>query len=249
MIPSIIVEDEIHSANVLIRQIQRCGAAIQVLGVAENLPNAIRLIREKKPALVFMDIEIPGGNAFSILDTFDPCDFAIIFITAFEHYALKAIKYSALDYLLKPVSLSELTTAIEKARENLEQKTLRQKMDYFMRNLRASPDDQQIVITSKDGMQSILLNDIIYLEANGSYTVIHIEKSSPIVSSRHLKDYENMLPASRFFRIHHSYVVHKAKVVNVKKGKTTTIILTDNTALQVSVRRVADFMDFFTGMF
>lgn len=248
MIPAIIVEDEVHSASVLMRQIERSGAAVQVMGVAENLPNAVRLIREKTPALVFMDIEIPGGNAFSILDAFNPCNFAIIFITAFEHYALKAIKYSALDYLLKPVSLSELTIAIEKARENLEQKNLRQKMDHLMHNLRASPEDQQIVITSKDGMQSISLNDIIYLEANGSYTVIYIEKNNPIVSSRHLKDYENMLPASRFFRIHHSYVVHKAKVVNIKKGKPTTIILTNNTILQVSVRRVADFIDFFTGI-
>lgn len=247
MIPSVIVEDEIHSANVLIRQIQRSSTAVQVVGVAENLPNAIKLIREKNPALVFMDIEIPGGSAFSILDAFDPCDFAIIFITAFEHYALKAIKYSALDYLLKPVSLSELTTAIEKARHNLEQKTLRHTMDQFMRNLRASPDDQQIVVTSKDGMQSIPLKEVVYLEANGSYTIIHVEKKNPVVSSRHLKDYESMLPENSFFRIHHSYIVNKNKVVNVKKGKTTTIILTDDTILQVSVRRVTTFLDFFSG--
>lgn len=244
MIPSIIVEDEIHSANVLIRQIERSNAGIQIMGVAENLDNAIKLIRQKKPALVFMDIEIPGGNAFAILDAFDTCNFAIIFITAFEHYALKAIKYSALDYLLKPVSIPELLSAIDKAKQNIEQKTLQTKLEQLKRNLEASPDEQQIVVNSKDALQTISIKDLIYLEANGSYTKLYIENKNPIMSSRHLKDYESLLPQHIFFRIHHSVIVNRDKISNIKKGKTTSVILADNTTIQVSVRRVPDFLEF-----
>ncbi len=249
MIPSIIVEDEIHSANVLIRQIERSNAGLQILGVAENLDNAIQLIRQKKPALVFMDIEIPGGNAFGILDAFDNCDFAIIFITAFEHYALKAIKYSALDYLLKPVSISELSSAIEKAKQSIEQKTLHLKLEQLKRNLEASPDEQHIIVNSQDAIQTISIKDLIYLEANGSYTKLYIENKSPIYSSRHLKDYENLLPQHIFFRIHHSVMVNRNKISNIKKGKATSVILTDNTTIQVSVRRVPDFLEFIKARF
>ncbi len=249
MIPTIIVEDEIHSANVLMRQIERNNVGLQIIGVAENLDNAIKLISQKKPALVFMDIEIPGGNAFAILDAFDTCNFAVIFITAFEHYALKAIKYSALDYLLKPVATPELLSAIEKAKQNIEQKTLQIKLKELKRNLEASPDDQRLIVNSKDALQTISIKDLIYLEANGSYTKIYIENKSPIFSSRHLKDYESILPQHTFFRIHHSVIVNRDKISNIKKGKATSVILTDNTTIQVSVRRVPDFLEFIKARF
>src|SRR5439155_10063662 len=187
--------------------LNECCPDVRIIGEAVSAETAMPLIAETHPDLVFLDIEMPHGNAFDLLDKIMPIDFEIIFITAFDAYTLKAFKYSALDYLLKPVSMEELRNAVRKAKERIRFKNINQQLQNLLFNInRPATAVQKIALPCNDGLVFVLLTDIVRFEAKGGYTNVFIADNQKYVSSRIIKEYEELLPDDIFFRIHNSHI-------------------------------------------
>ncbi len=244
MLKVITVDDEPKNLRI-IKELLRvyCPEAVHV-GEAENIDTAQLLINEQKPDLVLLDIEMPHGNAFDLLDRIMPVNFEIVFVTAFDAYSLKAFKYSALDYLLKPVNIDELKAVISKAAQRVNQKNINQQLQVLLQNIKqpAATLQKVAVPTFKDQLEFIETDSIIYCEANGAYTNIFTDGGQKMVSSKSLKEYEEMLPDSNFFRLHHSYLINLNKVLKYHKGRGGEVEMENGVYLELATRRKDEFL-------
>jgi two-component system LytT family response regulator len=243
MINALIIDDEPKNIRILYGLLNESCPEVQVIGEAVSAETAIPLIHEKQPDLVFLDIEMPYGNAFDLLDKIMPVNFEIIFITAFDDYTLKAFKYSALDYLLKPVSIDELKGAIQKAKERIRVKSINQQLQNLLFNIgKPSPSLQKIALPCKDGLEFVLLTDIIRFEAKGGYTNVIGINNQKYISSRTIKEYEEILPDDIFFRIHNSHIINLNRIKKYHKGRGGVIEMSDNAMIEVATRRKDEFL-------
>jgi two-component system LytT family response regulator len=243
MINALIVDDEPKNIRILQGLLDESCADVKVVGEAISAETAIPLIRDKNPDLVFLDIEMPYGNAFDLLDRIMPVNFEIIFITAFDDYTLKAFKYSALDYLLKPVSIDELKTAVHKAKERIRFKNINSQLQNLMFNISKSTASlQKIALPYNDGLVFVLLSEIIRFEAKGGYTYVHVSNNQKYVSSKIIKDYEELLPDDIFFRIHNSHIINLNYVKKYHKGRGGIIEMADGAMIEVATRRKDEFL-------
>jgi two-component system, LytTR family, response regulator len=244
MINTLIVEDEDRSSKVLEKMLSDYCPEIKVSGIAGNINEARRLIRSEKPKLVFLDIQLPDGNSFSLLNDLNTVDFRIIFTTAYNDYALKALKCSALDYLLKPVNIDELIAAIDKF------KTWEEHSFYSM-GLKALQDNmvkeskekiKTIGLGTLNEIQFVATDTIIRLEAASNYTHFYIEGMPRVTVSHTLKHYEDILDHGQFMRVHQSHIINLRKVKKYIKGKTGSIMMTDGCTIDVSPKNKEDFL-------
>jgi two-component system LytT family response regulator len=243
MIKSIIIDDEPKNIRILQGLLEESCPEVRVIGEAVSAESAIPLIREKQPDLVFLDIEMPYGNAFDLLDKIMPVEFEIIFITAFDDYTLKAFKYSALDYLLKPVSIDELKGSIRKAQERIQFKSINQQLQNLLFNIsKPNASLQKIALPCKDGLIFILLTDIIRFEAKAGYTMVIAEINQKYISSRTIKEYEEILPDDIFFRIHNSHIINLNRIKKYHKGRGGFIEMSDDAMIEVATRRKDEFL-------
>jgi len=243
MINALIVDDEPKNIRILNGLLEESCPEVKILGEAVSAETAIPLIHEKNPDLVFLDIEMPYGNAFDLLDRIMPINFEIIFITAFDDYTLKAFKYSALDYLLKPVSIDELKTAVRKAKERIRFKNINHQLQNLLFNInKPSPSLQKIALPCNEGLVFVLLSDIIRFEAKGGYTQVLTTDGQKYVSSRIIKEYEEILPEDIFFRIHNSHIINLNYVKKYHKGRGGVIEMSDNAQIEVATRRKEEFL-------
>ncbi len=233
-ITAIIVDDEINSISSLKTLLFELNAGIEVVGEATRVEQGVELIKATKPDLVFLDIEMPKKDGFELLRAFDRPNFKVIFITGYSHYAIKAIKFSALDYILKPIDKNELLAAIEKSRDELSDQKSR--LDSFSELLESSTPDF-IVIPSVNGFSKLLLHSIQYIEAkSGNYSIFYTDKGRTLVATKPLNYYENLLLQNSFFRCHRSYIVNINKVKGWESAKNE-LVLQDETRLAVSARK------------
>ncbi len=247
MIESIIVDDEPKNINVLRKMLNEFCAEVEVIAEARDAQQAIALIQQHSPDLLFLDIEMPYGNAFDILDKLMPVNFEVIFITAFNDYALKAFKYSALDYLLKPININELKIAVGKAAANINSKNLGLQLKNLLDNLKNKNETlRKIAFPSKEGLIFISMGDIIRCEASGSYTHIFIKGREKIISSKSVKEYEEILPEAIFFRIHHSHIINLTEIKKYHRGRGGHVEMSDGALIDVAVRRKEEFLSRFT---
>lgn len=243
MIHALIVDDEPKNIRILQGLLEESCLDVKVTGEAISAETAIPLIREKNPDLVFLDIEMPYGNAFDLLDRIMPVNFEIIFITAFDDYTLKAFKYSALDYLLKPVSIDELKIAVHKAKERIRFKSINQQLHNLLFNINKSNASlQKIALPCDEGLIFVQLSDIVRLEARGGYTNVHMADKQKYVSSRIIKEYEEMLPDDIFMRIHNSHIINLNYVKKYQKGRGGVIVMSDDAQIEVAIRRRDEFL-------
>jgi two-component system, LytTR family, response regulator len=243
---TIIVDDEPKNVRILNKLLTDYCPDVKIVGDAGDADAAYKLIEELKPELVFLDIEMPNGNAFDLLDKFIMINFEIIFITAFESYALKAFKYSALDYLLKPVSIEDLELAVQKAKTSASSKNINLQVKSLLHNIQTtSGGPQKLAIHSIDGLEFVNADEIVHLEAEGSYTNIHLKNKSSILSSKSIKDYEDILTKDIFFRVHNSHIVNLKFIKKYHKGRGGYIILEDDTNIEVATRRKNEFLSKF----
>jgi two-component system LytT family response regulator len=192
---------------------------------------------------VFLDIEMPFGNAFDLLDKLTPVNFQVIFVTAFDNYALKAFRYYALDYLLKPVDIEELKTAVKKAGERVREKNMSQKLDVFLQTLKPAKSNlQKIGLPTNDGLIFTNIEDIVRCEASGSYTIIYLQDKQKFVVSKSLKEYEDLLPEDIFCRVHHSHIVNLTYVKKYFKGRGGYIEMSDGSSIEVATRKRDEFL-------
>ena len=235
MIKSILIEDEDNSRDLLLNLINRYCPDLEIIGIATSVDDAVELINSKKPDLIFLDVEINGGNGFDILNKVDTKKIGIIFTTGYNQFAIKAIKFSAIDYLLKPIDFEELIDAVKKYKESLNVVTDERQLVIKSMN-KSDKEILSLVIPSVKGFTIHNVKDILWLRSDGSYTTFKIKKEQ-IVASKPIGHFEDILPSEQFYRIHNRTIINMSMIKEYLKGKGGTVVLLDGEQLEVSERR------------
>ncbi|MEZ5082757.1 MAG: LytTR family DNA-binding domain-containing protein [Bacteroidales bacterium] len=239
-IRSVIVEDEKRSREALIKLLSNYCPEVEVVATAGTVAEAIKQINQQKPALVFLDISLPDGDAFRILESFTNIEFEIIFVTAFNTYATRAFEFSALHYLLKPINYLELQKAVGRytGRYNFEE--FRKKMDVLDKNL--NNHQNKIILPTAGGLEIISLDNVMYLEANHNYTNCYLTTNDFIMVSKPIGTFESSLSDVNFARIHSKYLINLKYVKKYIRGLGGSVILTNGTEINVSKSRKTEFL-------
>lgn len=245
---ALIVEDEILSREFLSNMVREHCPQLELAGAASNVDEAVQLIEALSPQLVFLDIEMQTGTGFDVLQRTAGRNFHVIFTTAFDHYAIKAIKFSAVDYLLKPIAFDELQLAVDKALRQIESTPQEDnRLDLLLKNIsRPSGDDFCISLSTSEGVDFVPLSTIIRLEAKGPYTIFFLKDGRQIMVSRNLKEYENTLQEYGFFRIHNSNIINLKDVKRWVKTDGGYAIMSDGAMVAISPKKKEDFMTLMT---
>lgn len=230
---TIIVEDELAAQITLKTYLEQYCPQIELIGMAANAKEAVSLIHDSQPTLVFLDVELPFGNAFDILEATKSLTYKTIFVTAFSNYAIQALNVSAAYYLLKPVNIQELITAVNKVHEELLQAKHFNVNEIVMHNLQQSNEQQQLVLPTVEGFDVIAMQDVIRLKGNGNFTNVHTVDGKMHMVCRFLKYFEEILPPN-FIRVHKSHIVNRQFIKSYQKGNGGTITLKDGAEVEVS---------------
>jgi len=244
---AIIIEDEAASRITLMNYLKEYCPQVEILGEAANIKEGAELIKKHNPQLVFLDIEMPFGNAFDLLDQFIEIPFETIFVTAFSHYAIQAIHLSACSYLLKPVDIDELITAVKKAEENLSHQSKFKTANILLENLSIENKQlKKIVLPTMEGFDVVQLKDIIHCQANDNLTDFHLQNGSKKTVCKTLKFFEDALKEFDFLRVHKSHLININFVTSYHKGKTGEIKLNNGSTVPLSSSRREDFINRFS---
>lgn len=244
MIKAIIVDDELGARESLSKMIDKNCKQIEVIAKVDSMLSAFEAITNKEPDLVFLDIEMPNGNAFDLLEKFKNINFNIIFTTAYDHYAIKAIKFSAVDYILKPIDPEELINAVKRFENQAGQKsTLDKQFKTLLSNARPENKLKKVGIPDGDGLIFINLSDIIRCDSDGNYTFFILTSGKKIIASRTLGEYEQMFADDNFFRVHRSHLINLEHVKKYIKGEGGYVVMSDNSQVEVSRRNKTDFLE------
>jgi two-component system LytT family response regulator len=244
MIKAVLVDDDQKNITVLRALLQRLETEIEIIGEAGDVEQAASLIPSVNPNLVFLDIEMPFGNAFDLLDRLMPVNFEIIFITAFDEYSLKAFRYSALDYLLKPVDIDDLKAAVQKAEKKIALKNINGQLTNLLFNLNKTDSSvSRIALPVKEGFDFVSIGEIVSCESKNHCTIVNTQSGKKYVCDRNIKEYEDLLPANIFFRIHNSYIVNVNFIRKFfKEGRGGYVELSDGSTVPVAYRRKDEFL-------
>ena len=223
-----IVDDEIFGRDFVEAIIHNEFSDFQVVFKAKSVKDAIEHLGRSQPDLLYLDIELGDGSAFDLLEHIPNCNSQIIFITAYDQYAIKAIKNDAVDYLLKPINEEEFTKATFKALERLDH------------NKKTSPE---IMLPTTHGLRKTKINDILRCEADSNYTLIYLVDSSKIIISKTLQEFEEQFMSYDFIRIHHKHLINMRHMINYIKGNGGQVMMSDNSLLDVSIRRKTTFLE------
>ncbi len=235
MIKAVIVEDEKIAQEVLSDYIKRYCPSIQLMGVASDIHEAVPMIHDLKPDIVFLDVEMPYGNGFDVLDACSDVAFETIFITAYAEYAIKAINKAAAYYLLKPLSIEELILAVEKVKSNIDSKHQLNRNRILLENLAEKKSElHQLVLPTLEGFDVIKAENVVRLQGNGNFTDIFLHGKQKKMVCRFLKYFEELLP-DHFIRIHKSHIVNSKYIVSYHKGSGGYVTLEDGSEIEVSV--------------
>lgn len=240
---AIIIEDETRSALMLKQMLAAWCPGVQVAGLAEDIEEGYQLIKSAKPDLVFLDIELPSGSGFDLLAKYSTAPFQIIFTTAYNHYALKALKSGALDYLLKPIDKDELCLAVKKAEERLQEGEPNGFFTDLLAEIKKLQQTHKISLPTEHGKLFINQEDIMYCRADGSYTCFYLRSGKTHLVSKNIKEFEGVLSAENFIRIHHAHIVNINFVTEYRKGRGGSVILQDGTELGVAARKKDEFLN------
>ncbi|MBR9846706.1 MAG: response regulator transcription factor [Algicola sp.] len=239
---AIIVEDEETSRDILKNYLKKYCPNVDILGEAENVDEALVLIRNNDLDLVFLDVEMPYGNAFDLLDKVGDVDFETIFVTAYNHYAIEALNAHASYYLMKPISIDDLIKAVDYVSE------IKTKEDALQDQVlvpKTNTVNGKITIPQQDGFEVLETADILYCKADDNYTEIYLNNNKKKLVSKTLKYFEEGLSGSSFARVHKSYLVNVNEVTKYLKGKGGSVVLSNGKQIMVSASKKADFLSFF----
>ncbi len=244
MIRTIIIEDEQKSRELLDAMIQKNCPELEIIGHASDVPQGVELIRSLKPDLVFLDISMPNGTGFEVLEQVSDLYFELIFATASDQHALKAIKYSACDYLLKPIDADELKAAVDKVIKKKKSNSGMDNLQFLIEHLkRADENYQKITLPTGNAYEIVNIKDIIRCEADGSYTTFYLNDKRKLVISAGLKHYEELLPEIDFIRVHHHHLINMNHVLRFLKEDGGYAIMSDGSKIEISRRKKEAFMD------
>lgn len=242
----VIIDDEERSVDTLNTIITKfLEDKLQVLGTANNANEGFELISKKKPQIVFLDIEMPHGSGFDLLEMFTEPSFEVIFTTGFAQYAINAIKFSAIDYLLKPINIAELIKSVDKAIARIDSGgNSADNLQQLLNNIKTPKSkENKVPLPVLKGFEMVRVKDIIYCKADEDYTHVYLNtESEKLVVTKSIKDFEELLSEYDFFRIHHSFLVNKDYIKKYIKGEGGTILTENGVEIPVSRRKKNDFI-------
>ena len=243
-IKSIIVDDEKHGRENLAGILKQYCPEAELLGDADSVETAISLISEINPDLVFLDIEMPRANGFQLLEHFKDFRFEVIFVTAYDNYAIKAIRFSAIDYILKPINLNDLQTAVRKVANRIQQKQENQRMKQLVYNI-TQPQNPRIGLPTGDRVEFIEVNKIIRCQGEGNYTHIYFEGSKHLLVAKTLVEFEELLQEYSFTRVHKTHLVNLKHVITYVKNDGGILKLSNGDEVPISRRRKEEVQKMF----
>ncbi len=245
MLRTIIIDDEAPMRHSLEMMLKSSCPNVKVVADADGVDTGIAAIRKFHPDLVFLDIQMGDGTGFDLLKQLEPIDFKLIFITAYNQYAVRAFKFSALDYLLKPVDPDELTEAVNKT-EKLIVQSLRTQLDTLEDNLNpADRSGKKIILRTFDNIHLVLTKDIVYCESDGNYTSFYLLNNNKILVSNRLKEYDEMLSDQGFFRVHKSFLINLLHIIRFEKAEGGSVVLTNEHKVPVASRKREQLLELF----
>lgn len=241
-IKSVIVEDESAAREALKNYLAKYCPQIEIIGEAQNSREAIPLLHELQPQLVFLDVEMPFGNAFDVLEGCKDLHFETIFVTAFSEYSLKALNQSAAYYLLKPISIEELILAVNKVQQQLMKQELFNRNQIIVQNFREPKiEKQQVILPTLEGFEVVKMEEIVRLRGNGNFTDIHLSDGSKKMVCRFLKHFDELLDFP-FMRVHKSHIINLNFVKSYHKSLGGYVTLFDETEIEISVNYKEEFL-------
>lgn len=244
MIKALIIEDEQKSREMLAMLVKKNCPQIELVGQAKNVKEGIELINSEKPEMVFLDISMPDGTGFDLLEAVQGKKFELIFTTATDKHALKAIKYSACDYLLKPIDVDELKAAVEKVALKKNSAPSMDNLQFLIQQLKKADDNyQKITLPTGNAYEIINIKDIIRCEADASYTHFFLVGGKKLMVSASLKHYEDLLPENEFIRVHHQHLINMGHVTRYLKQDGGYAVMSDGTQIEISRRKKDAFME------
>jgi two-component system, LytTR family, response regulator len=247
MLKAIIIDDDLRDKELLEMMLGKyCFNEISIIGIAQNIDSAYQLILETNPDIIFLDIELGNESGFDLLKKFTEYSFKVVFVTAYDKYAVTAIKFNALDYVLKPIVITELVNAVQKMKN-----AVSVSLDAELKNLihtLAHPHQKsnKVAIPVLNGYKMIGVETILYCEAKKEYTNIYSSNQPPICSSVNLGEYEELLQAYSFCRVHHSFLVNKDHVIQYIKGEGGELMIDKEIMIPVSRRKKQEVMEWLT---
>jgi two-component system LytT family response regulator len=246
---AIIIDDETIARQVIRTMLEKYLDSINIIGEASNVQEAISLISQLKPDLIFLDIEMQDGNGFDVLNTIVHSNIHVVFVTAFDHYALKAIKFHAFDYLLKPLDYKELINTVQRLENEVEFTSSKKVMSNYQNSSNTEDRSKhKIVIPFKDKKEFISIDQIIHLKAEKSYTWLYIEGNKKLLSSKNLGEFEKILPGHEdfdsffFYRVHHGNIIN-TKFIKQYSPSQNTLLLNSGDEVMISQRRKSAFLE------
>lgn len=246
MLRAILVDDQESNSSSLGEKIRRHCPQVEIIATCNSAEKAIVAINSLKPGIVFLDIEMPVMNGFLMLQQLEFKNFELVFTTAYDHYAIKAIRFSALDYLVKPIEIDELKIAVDRAEKKRAETTSANQLELLLENLLVKKNDfQKIAIPTTDGLQFIKVNEIVYLEANANYTFVFLQNTKKYTVCDTLKEFEDMLPSDTFVRVHNSYIINKNFAERYIRGEGGQVVLSNGSVIDISKRKKAEFLKAF----
>jgi len=240
MITAIIIDDEAKGRMALRQKLKDYCPDVRLEGEAEDGEEGLRLIEELQPDIVFLDIEMPRLNGFDMLLQLQRKDFHLVFTTAYDHYAIKAIRFAAFDYLLKPIDIEELKAAVEKVTQGGQKVNNGGRLETLAHNLQTALN--KIVISTLEGLLFFDINDIVHIEAQSNYTVFSFTNRPRLTVSKTLKEFEDLLPSEQFFRAHHSHIINLQYIKRYIKGDGGQIELNNGELVDVSRKKKEEFL-------
>ncbi|MBN3036532.1 MAG: response regulator transcription factor [Bacteroidales bacterium] len=245
MISVAVVDDEQKARETIINILRMGSPDIEVAGEAESVSSGYELISSRQPDVVLLDINLSDGTGFDLVRRFDPENFKVIFITAHEEYAIKAFKFSAIDYILKPVVAGDLLQALEKARKSINREETGVKLATLLSNLEKI---RKIVLKTAESIHIVHIRNIIRCEADVNYTRFFLDSGERLLVSRTLKEFEEMLETAGFFRIHQSHLVNLEHVRRYDKADGGFLIMDDGSEVPVASRKKDDLFRIFENL-
>lgn len=246
MLKAIIIEDEAMSRDILAGYLDRYCPDVKLVAQADSVQTGLEVIKKHQPDIVFLDVEMPKGNGFDLLEQLDDIKFETVFVTAFGNYAIKALNYSAAYYILKPVSIEELQSAVEKIKQHKLKNQLSVHTKVLLENIQANRSQNiKLVLPLQDGFEVVNIKDIIHCQANDNFTDFHFTDKSKKMICRTLKFYEELLSESGFMRVHKSHLINLDHIVKYTRGKGGQLTMADGSIIDVSPNKKDELMEKF----
>lgn len=242
-ITAVIVEDELRSQATLQKLLHQSCPEVEVVGIAATVVESISLIDRAKPQIIFLDIALPDGDGFNVLEGIGHQDYRVIFVTAFDKYAIRAFEFSALHYLLKPISHIDLKDAVERFKTSPSEdiKEYHEKLEVLKSNIKHQ--DQKIMLPTAEGLELIALDDIIRLESSHNYTLCYLIQNKEILISRSLINFETILRDFHFIRVHNKHLINMNFIKKYYRGSGGAVKMVDDSEIPVSKSRKAEFLE------